>query len=288
MTRPEEDVAERLERALHAGLDDVPVDVGRLAARTRTGVRRAAVRRTVATAAAAVAVVAVPVAVAAGPFTGALGTPASETGSASPTPSASAPQDPSPSPSASDSGPAPSPSAATSEPDVVVSPEPTREEMFFSGDYGGIPQVQGQTCNRPQVFPRPVAGSARSWADAKDYEALSVDVNVTGWAPGSGADRFAEVVADSSEVCAFDRAFDPAPTTGMSAGDERFAARMPGNRMTNGWASVRVGDLLVSVSVYDQDGAKPAVRLARELADLVASRVSASGLDAVARAGGAG
>lgn len=334
MTRPEDDVALRLERALHAGLDDTHVDVGRLAARTRTGVRRAAVRRTVATAAAAVAVVAIPVAVAAGPFTGALGAPASEGGLPSPSPTVSAPQDPSPTPSASDSGPVPAPTAATSEPapDVVVSPEPEptgtppttveivpwqevavsedynlvayrvppevfptdaelprpMEQMFTAEDYGGIPQVQGQTCNRPQVFPRPIAGSAVSWADAKDYEALSIDVNVTGWEPGTGAERFAEIVDDSSRVCAFDQPFRAASTDGMTAGDERFAATMTGNHAADGWASVRVGDVVVSVSVMHEDGPRAAVRIARDLADGVAYRVKSTGLDAVGRAGGAG
>jgi hypothetical protein len=306
VTRTEEDVTARLERALHAGLDDVPVDVGRLAARTRTGVRRAAVRRTVATAAAAAAVVAVPVAVAAGPFTGALGAPASGGVPPSPTPTVSAPQDPSPVPEPTSTLPAtakvvPWQEAATEEDYTLVAylvpkevfpsdgdlPRPMAQ-MFSSGDYGGIPQVQGQRCNRPQVFPRAVAASAVSWADARNDEALSVDVNVTGWAPGTGAERFAEIVDDSSRVCAFDQPFRPSSTDGMTAGDERFAATMSGNAAADGWASVRVGDVIVSVSVMHENGSRAAVRLATELADLVAHRVKATGLDGVARAGGAG
>lgn len=143
----EADVAARLERALRGSLSDTSVDVPRLAVGTRTGVRRAAVRRSVTVAVTAVAVVAIPVA--------------------------------------------------------------------LTGAFGSL------------------------------------------------------------------GALDP-----TGAGDDYAAATGAGAPPPSGWAAVRVGDVIVSVSVDDDAGRGACVAAARTLASLVAARVTSSGLAATAAAGG--
>jgi hypothetical protein len=342
----EADVAARLERALRGSLSDTYVDVPRLAVGTRTGVRRAAVRRSVTVAVAAVAAVAIPVALT-GAFgsLGALdptGAAASSTAtSTGPAPTAAAVPTPFPAQEATTAPTVTAEATRTASPPdpVVVPPDPTgtneavaAEEPVTPGpdavvvawkiaaasddyneiayrippqvvlasselpqpvtrqlditDYGGNPVVSGQRCNRPVTTPRPVAGGQWSWFDAGDSEAFAATLVVTGWAPGTAADRFQELVDNSSEVCAFDEPQTPASTTGMTAGDDYAAATGAGPQPPSGWAAVRVGDVIVSVSVDDDAGRAASVAAARTLASLVAARVTSSGLAATAAAGG--
>jgi hypothetical protein len=65
----------------------------------------------------------------------------------------------------------------------------------------------------------------------------------------------------------------------MTGGDEYWASTS-GSYASPGWAGVRVGEVIVSVSVRDRAGRTASVEAARDLANLVAARVTSTGLAA--------
>ena len=157
--------------------------------------------------------------------------------------------------------------------------------MYDGGDYRFQPTVPGQACGS-RTSPRPVAAQQWSWSEENSnrLDQLSVSLVVSGWAPGTTTARFADI-RQGDGICHWLDDPSPVATAGMP-GDQAWAASFVSNGYASGRAAIRVGDVIVGVEVFDPAGRAASVALAKELAGVVAQRVSASGLAATAAAGG--
>lgn len=305
-------LALEVEAALRETLDAGPVDVSALLSRTRGAVQ--ARRRRRSWWRVGLGVVAVPVAVGVG-LTGPLGA-----GPGGQTPAPTVLVEPSPSVPAPTvtAGPVAEPdtgpdadrfrvvpwrvAAASRDRNQVAYRIPgsvalTAEDVRGPGEppqdgpnYGGGSVVPGQTCSTDDVLPRPVAGRLFT----RIAEEFQVDVQVSGWAPGTAARRFAEVVANTGRCRFVDAVPEPRGAEGPDRVDESYAATL-GSDGTSGaaFAVGRVGELTVGVTVrsfvpVDDPAGQvgSAAALARDYLGTVADRVRASGLVATAARGG--
>jgi hypothetical protein len=157
--------------------------------------------------------------------------------------------------------------------------------MYDGGDYRFQPTVPGQACGS-RTSPNPVAAQQWSWSEENSnrFDQLGVSLVVSGWEPGTTAARFADI-RQGDGVCHWSDAPSTVSTAGMP-GDEAWAASFVHNGYASGRAAIRVGDVIVGVEVYHPDGRAASVSLAKELAGVVAERVTTSGLAATAAAGG--
>lgn len=309
----DDDTVATLEAALRSGLGSGPVDVQALASGTRRGVRRARARRRATIGAAALVVAAVPLGYATvldrtavpaqvaatsftttpeptTPWTTAPATAPTTAPTTSPTP----PTATTAVPTASEvtppvSVPEPSQPVQTSpsdDPNVTAYPIP--DAVAFTpadlpaGQRRGVdtkqyryqPTVLQQSCQEDRPGARPIAGRQWGWYDERRLsETTSIDHVVTGWAPGTGPARFADLVQDRGQC----RWLDPVRPVAHSGlpGDEAWAATTVSNRLTYGIAAVRVGDVIVGVTVMHPDGVRPAVALAKKLVTVATQRVVA-------------
>lgn len=279
---PGTEVEALLERALHDRLADGSVDLPRLTAGTRRGIRRARTRRYVTVAACTASV---GVAVAAAP-TGLAHLQRPAPNVVVTTPAASATAAPVPTPS---------PTLGPDDPDWVAYPIPdavgfTRADLrrpmidsYMSGQYRLQPTVDGQSCQDPAITgPEPIAGRQWGWADEESNRPQrTVIMIVTGWERGTGAARFTDLVEDTG-ACRWLLLQHPASTAGLD-GDDVWAASDEGGRHgLHGRAAVRLGDVIVAVEVTDPDLSETAAaKEARRLVMIAAERLRTSGLSAV-------
>jgi hypothetical protein len=143
-----------------------------------------------------------------------------------------------------------------------------------TGQYRHQPTVLQQACQEDRPGARPIAGRQWGWYDERRLsETTSIDHVVTGWAPGTGRARFADLVQDRG-LCRWLDRVTPVAHSGLP-GDEAWAATTVSNRLTFGIAAVRVGDVIVGVTVMHPDGVRPAVALAKQLITVAAERVVA-------------
>jgi hypothetical protein len=154
-------------------------------------------------------------------------------------------------------------------------------------DEPAIPAVMdAQACGAASAAePLPVAGRSREYKqqDRDTLQQITGTYTVTGWAKGTGAARFAGVVADRG-TCRWLRGTPRPVSTSGTVGDDLWVATSvdyePGSERTVpvGLAVVRVGDQLVGLRVTDPAGARAVADLAERLATTAAARVRAAGL----------
>ncbi len=160
---------------------------------------------------------------------------------------------------------------------VALRPEDFPRPMTLdldTGQYNLQPTVPGQGCG-DGAHPHPVAGRQWQWSepDSDSKRQLQVALAVTGWAPGSGQERFRDLVADEGR-CRFPIAQTIVDSSTLP-GKDTWAATGWYASMRYGRAAVRVGDRIVGVEVSHPDGENAAVVLARELVTLAAARLQA-------------
>ncbi|WP_353953192.1 hypothetical protein V6K52_07115 [Knoellia sp. S7-12] len=131
--------------------------------------------------------------------------------------------------------------------------------------------------------PAPVAHASRDGYEIKNGEVVrTVFVTVTGWAPGTGAQRFADL-QNNTIGCRFVTPHERLPWTGRDLASSWLSKHRNGV-FTSYLASQRVGDVIVSVVV---DRTKPqgqeetaAKQDAIRLADEIIAKLKASDLPA--------
>lgn len=149
------------------------------------------------------------------------------------------------------------------------------------GQYANPVAVSGQYCQDPtSTGPDAVAGRMWSYGHGGgDFDGV-VDVNVSGWAPGTGPDRLADVIQDDGRC----RWLDPVtqvPASGW-VGEEGLLLQAPAI-----WGSStamvvqRAGDVLVGVTARSEGGQDAAAAEARRVGDLVTQKLLDTGLEAV-------
>lgn len=148
---------------------------------------------------------------------------------------------------------------------------------FDSKQYRYQPTAMQQSCQEDRPGARPVAGRQWGWYDERRLsETTAVDHVVTGWAPGTGRARFADLVRDRG-LCRWLTPVTRVDSSGLP-GTEAWAATTVSNRLTFGIAAVRIGDVVVAVTVMHPDGVRPAVTLAKDLVTVAAQRLADEGV----------
>ncbi|WP_337062011.1 hypothetical protein [Kineococcus sp. G2] len=303
------DVEDLLRRALERDVRTGAVDERALAAGTRTRIRRRHRRRRATWAVATLAALAaVPLTVQALPD-GAVRTrpaasttatepgpttaPADPTASPSSTPTAAPPGTPAGTPATAPTVPAPPlPTSAPADPNAVAYDVPDLPGLVAAlpagqvllsdvGQYANLPTVAGQGCSGAQIDPPQIAGRQWMWAEENSnrLDQTSVEAVVTGWAPGTGPEAFAHLVANDSRACGFDDDLTPG-TVDVPGADETWAARWETNGIPVTAGAARVGDLVVGVTVSNpgpEGDADVARMLTAAVADLRGSGLSAAG-----------
>lgn len=145
------------------------------------------------------------------------------------------------------------------------------------GDYPKGPPVDGQGCGEPDPGDA-VPSTRRAWMWAEEssnrLDQLVVDQVVTGWPPGDGPQVVDDIAAGTGWCRFLD---DPAPVPPEELrGPVVWAATAPAAGGGTGYAVVRLGDVVVSVSVDHPDGEQAAVAEAQRLAGVAAGRVADS------------
>jgi hypothetical protein len=155
--------------------------------------------------------------------------------------------------------------------------------MALSQDLGqlrNIPVVMGQACDplNPSGV-GPVAGRSWSWRQVgvRQSQEIDVDVTVTGWQAGNGSRAFAELV-DNKGQCRFTSPQATRENAAGLPGDDSWVGSRSYNGLRFGYAAVREGDAIVSVSVTHPSGIAAAVALARHLVTPAAERLAAAQL----------
>ncbi|WP_432497445.1 hypothetical protein [Kineococcus auxinigenes] len=148
------------------------------------------------------------------------------------------------------------------------------------GQYAKNPTVAGQRCGETPLDPPQIAGRQWGWAqeDSNRLDQTSVEVVVTGWAPGTGPEAFAHLVANDSPTCGFSEDLTRT-TVDVPGADETWAARWESNGTPVTAGAARVGDLVVGVTVNDPDvdgDADVARVLTAAVADLRGSSLAAT------------
>ncbi len=306
------DLERRLHRALRDGLGGGQVAVEAVAAGTRERTHQLrARRRTIAVAGAAVLVSAVPIAVSFGsrpdvnrqPDVSAVAGPAPST---PPVASASHPGDGIPAASRTSVPPTqvqrtPTSPSWTAPPGDIGDPKQvayripgamafstsdfsrTMTLLYNGGNYRLLPTMMGQACGSTRSSDRfPVAARNWSWAeeDSDRLDQISVDFVVTGWATGTGPAHWRDLVNDRG-TCRFPFSVTERSSQGMP-GDDAWVASTLSNGLNNGFAAIRLGDLIVAVQVIDPAGLDAAVTEARRLALTAARNAQKTGLTAIA------
>lgn len=284
---PEPDPA--LRAALREALDGGPaVDTVALVAGARAGARRLRRRRRAVTSVLAVlAVVAVPAGyqvlvpggqqaaqVATAPSTTApspLVEPSSPASSTSPPPSTPAPSTPPPAiPLVSLAAPAAVPDRAALEPGDFDRPV---QLLLDTGEYVNGPTADGQECGPGSAPSGTLPGARRAWTWVQErsnrLDQLQVDLTVTGWR-GGGSTALERLAADTG-YCRWHEPTTPERTDDLP-GDGRWAGSSQSGQLSNGYAVVQLGDVLVAVSVTHPDGREAAVAEAKRLVVVAAAR----------------
>jgi len=155
-------------------------------------------------------------------------------------------------------------------------------ELYDSGQYRGQPTVMGQACGSPTDPDESVAGRAWMWAEEESnrLDQYSVDLVLTGWAPGASA-REMERVAENTGDCRFGAVGSDAQ--GVEVTDDGWSAwtRRPDGIYSGHAARRLAGDVIVSVSVDSPVGRKDALSQARRLLDVAVDRARAAGVEAL-------
>ena len=158
----------------------------------------------------------------------------------------------------------------------------TMVELYDSGQYRGQPTVMGQACGSPTDPDESVAGRAWMWAEEESnrLDQYSVDLVLTGWAPGASA-REMERVAENTGDCRFGAVGSDAQ--GVEVTDDGWSAwtRRPDGIYSGHAARRLAGDVIVSVSVDSPVGRKDALSQARRLLDVAVDRAREAGVEAL-------
>ncbi len=276
------ELASRLEEALHGTPDGDHVDVATLLAGTR---RRARRQRTLQrtglamgslAAVASVAVVAVTVTAGPQPLVErqtAAGTPSTLAITVAPTRSASTAPRPGPSPTPESSRPLDGNAF-----DIPVTVSLTKNEvppgiraLPDSGELPDMTPIDGKNCNDNGPGPTSIAGRWFSWANNRGT--ALIDLTVTGYAAGTGAARFKNLVDDTGRC----RWLFPPKAVGTAGlrGDGVWAGMASSPQVgAIGHAAIRYGDVIIGVTVRDrQSTPRAAAALAKRLVQLAADRV---------------
>lgn len=275
---PEPDPA--LRAALREALDGGPaVDTVALVAGARAGARRLRRRRrAVTTVLAVLAVVAVPAGyqvlvpggqqaaqVATAPPTTA---PSPLVEPSSPAPSTSIP--PPSTPLVSLAAPAAVPDGAALEPGDFDRPV---QLLLDTGEYVNGPTADGQECGPGSAPPSTLPGARRAWTWVQErsnrLDQLQVDLTVTGWR-GGGSTALERLAADTG-YCRWHEPTTPERADDLP-GDGQWAGSSQSGQLSNGYAVVQLGDVLVAVSVTHPDGREAAVAEAKRLVVVAAAR----------------
>ncbi|MCI2237003.1 hypothetical protein MO973_41145 [Paenibacillus sp. TRM 82003] len=306
------DVEDLLRSALERDVRTGAVDESALTTGTRTRIRRLHRRRRVTWAVATLAALAaVPLTVQALPDGAVRTRPAASATATEPEPTAATADPTASTPTATPRGtpatapgvpmtplpaaplPAtPLPTTAPADPDAVaydvpdlpglVAALPAGQVLLLDlGQYAKNPTVSGQACGGSEIEPPQIAGRQWGYAeeDSNRLDQTSVDVVVTGWAPGTGPGAFGHLVANDSRTCGFSDDLTRR-TVDVPGADETWAARWQtdGTPVTAGAA--RAGDLVVGVTVSNpgpEGDADVARVLTAAVADLRGSGLAATG-----------
>ncbi|WP_432488662.1 hypothetical protein [Kineococcus sp. SYSU DK018] len=293
------DVEELLRSALERDVRTGAVDETALTAATRSRLRHLHRRRRATWAVAAAAVLAaVPLTAQLLPDGSVRTRPAAPVTSTAPGPTATPSSTPTTTPTTTPPGtsagaPAgtPLPTTADPDPDVVahevpdlpglVAALPAGQVLLLDlGQYAKNPTVAGQACGGAAFRPPQIAG--RQWGYAEEssnrLDQRSVDVVVTGWAPGTGPEAFGQLVANDSPTCGFSDELTRSAVA-VPGADDAWAARWEANGTPVTAGAALVGDLVVGVTVRNPgpDGDADLARLlTAAVADLRSSGPAAA------------
>jgi hypothetical protein len=281
---PDDELGERLGRALHADLAQ-PVDVPRLIEGSRSRARQIRHRRIGLATAGVVMLVAVPLGAELISSPDAEG-PSAVLSSGQPNPRTSRTIAPLPSPR---TGAVPyrlPDTLAFRAAELPREVELTPPDRGSAGQNTGLPLVNGQTCRSiTPADPLPLSTRQWIWSDpGTGGRDLRITLTVTAWDRGEGATAFSDLVTGTGR-CTFSSPQE-VTTTALYPGVQSWLGTGPGSGPGTGSPPgssssrvvVRHGDLIAGIEVHGATGAVSAQNLSRVLGGIAAQRITASGL----------